>query len=79
MQTFPNYQSYKLVLNDNFTDEYISFTIKISSEYKKDIFIFLPAKPNVSIKEKIPLVKKPLPAKKISDDSEVNDLQELTK
>ena len=79
LQTFPNYQSYKLVLNENFTDEYISFTIKISSEYKKDIFIFLPAKPNVSIKEKIPLVKKPLPAKKISDDSEVNDQQELTK
>ena len=79
LQTFPNYQSYKLVLNENFTDEYISFTIKISSEYKKDIFIFLPAKPNVSIREKIPLVKKPLPAKKISDDSEVNDQQELTK
>ena len=58
LQTFPNYQSYQLVLNENFSDEYISFTLKISSAFKKDIFIFLPAKPSNTYKEKKPLLDK---------------------
>ena len=58
LQTFPNYQSYQLVLNENFSDEYISFTLKISSAFKKDIFIFLPAKPSNIFKEQKPLLDK---------------------
>ena len=78
LQTFPNYQSYQLVLNENFSDEYISFTLKISSAFKKDIFIFLPAKPSNTYKEKKPLLDKASLSKQLAPIESTNQ-EEITK
>ena len=78
LQTFPNYQSYQLVLNENFSDEYISFTLKISSAFKKDIFIFLPAKPSNTYKEKKPLFDKASLSKQLAPIESTNQ-EEIAK
>ena len=78
LQTFPNYQSYQLVLNENFSDEYISFTLKISSAFKKDIFIFLPAKPSNTYKEKKPLLDKASLSKQLAPIESTNQ-EEIAK
>ena len=44
IEDFGEYQTYKIVLSENYQDDYFSFKISIKDEFNKDIFIFLPTK-----------------------------------
>ena len=44
IEDFVDYQTYKIVLSENYQEDYFSFKILIKDEFIKDIFIFLPTK-----------------------------------
>ncbi len=44
IENFGGYQSYKIVLSENYLEDYFSFKILIKDNFMKDIFIFLPSK-----------------------------------
>tara|TARA_B100001029_G_scaffold90677_1_gene74404 strand:- start:3724 stop:5076 length:1353 start_codon:yes stop_codon:yes gene_type:complete len=44
IEDFGEYQTYKIVLSENYQGDYFSFKILIKDEFNKDVFIFLPTK-----------------------------------
>jgi FimV-like protein len=44
LEDFPNYQSFSIVLDNSYSEDYFSFKLVIKDELAKDIFIFLPSK-----------------------------------
>ena len=44
IEDFVEYQTYKIVLSEDYQEDYFSFKILIKDQFIKDIFIFLPAK-----------------------------------
>ena len=63
IEDFVDYQTYKIVLSENYQDDYFSFKILIKDEFIKDIFIFLPTKLRNFYREEVqqkPLRKTPI-------------------
>lgn len=44
LEDFPSYQSFSIVLDNSYSEDYFSFKLVIKDELAKDIFIFLPSK-----------------------------------
>ena len=63
IEDFVDYQTYKIVLSENYQEDYFSFKILIKDEFIKDIFIFLPTKLRNFYREEVqqkPLRKTPI-------------------
>ena len=63
IEDFVDYQTYKIVLSENYQEDYFSFKILIKDEFIKDIFIFLPTKLRNFYREEVqqkPLKKIPI-------------------
>ena len=63
IEDFVDYQTYKIVLSENYQEDYFSFKILIKDEFIKDIFIFLPTKLRNFYREEVqqkPLRKIPI-------------------
>lgn len=63
IEDFVDYQTYKIVLSENYQEDYFSFKILIKDEFIKDIFIFLPTKLRNFYQEEVqqkPLTKIPI-------------------
>ena len=84
IEDFDTYQTFTIVLSEEYLEDYFSFKLRINDEFEKDIFIFLPSKirnyisnqpparsTTRSIQEdRKPIVSKPI-EKKISKEAPV--------
>ena len=76
IEDFIDYQTYKIVLSENYQEDYFSFKILIKDEFVKDIFIFLPTKLRNFYREEVqqkPLKK--IPTKRIIPPK--NEIEEI--
>ena len=44
IEDFDTYQTFTIVLSEEYLEDYFSFKLRINDEFEKDIFIFLPSK-----------------------------------
>ena len=92
IKNFDSYQTFTIVLSEQYLEDYFSFKLRINDKFEKDIFIFLPSKirnytSNQPIAKSItrniqeditPIVKKPVKEKISKETSRVVKAEEIT-
>ena len=92
IENFDSYQTFTIVLSEQYLEDYFSFKLRINDKFEKDIFIFLPSKirnytSNQPIDKSItrniqeditPIVKKPVKEKISKETSRVVKAEEIT-
>ena len=92
IENFDSYQTFTIVLSEQYLEDYFSFKLRINDKFEKDIFIFLPSKirnytsnqpiaksTTRNIQEDItPIVKKPVKEKISKETSRVVKAEEVT-
>ena len=92
IKNFDSYQTFTIVLSEQYLEDYFSFKLRINDKFEKDIFIFLPSKirnytsnqpiaksTTRNIQEDItPIVKKPVKEKISKETSRVVKAEEIT-
>ena len=92
IENFDSYQTFTIVLSEQYLEDYFSFKLRINDKFEKDIFIFLPSKirnytSNQPIAKSItrniqeditPIVKKPVKEKISKETSRVVKAEEIT-
>ena len=92
IENFDSYQTFTIVLSEQYLEDYFSFKLRINDKFEKDIFIFLPSKirnytsnqpiaksTTRNIQEDItPIVKKPVKEKISKETSRVVKAEEIT-
>ena len=92
IENFDSYQTFTIVLAEQYLEDYFSFKLRINDKFEKDIFIFLPSKirnytSNQPIDKSItrniqeditPIVKKPVKEKISKETSRVVKAEEIT-
>ena len=92
IKNFDSYQTFTIVLSEQYLEDYFSFKLRINDKFEKDIFIFLPSKirnytsnqpiaksTTRNIQEDItPIVKKPVKEKISKETSRVVKAEEVT-
>ena len=92
IENFDSYQTFTIVLSEQYLEDYFSFKLRINDKFEKDIFIFLPSKirnytsnqpiaksTTRNIQEDItPIVKKPVKEKISKETYRVVKAEEIT-
>ena len=92
IENFDSYQTFTIVLSEQYLEDYFSFKLRINDKFEKDIFIFLPSKiRNYTLNQPIaksttrniqeditPIVKKPVKEKISKETSRVVKAEEIT-